>query len=192
MSFNATSASAASPGRRREVATSLESSSRFGMRVASREWTALINRWERLQPYADRFATAFFDTLFALDPDFREVFGRASLEAQFLRFAHLLTEIVSATDDAEELDDRIERVVRRFARDDSATDRSRAVRAAIEAMLVQVELTAMTPSMLAPWKAVYAAVTEMLRGTTWLAPRLVPQVAPRADLASEARDSRAA
>jgi hemoglobin-like flavoprotein len=149
----------------------------------------LLNRWERLQPYADRFATAFFETLFEADPELRQLFSNASLDAQFIRFAHLLTEIVSATDDGEELDRRIELIVRRFARGRASTDRKRAVRAAIAAMLVQVELTAMTPPMLAPWKAAYAAVTDMLRGTAWLGSRAVFEARVRVE---HARDRRSA
>ena len=80
----------------------------FGPRLARHEWQMLLDRWQRLQPYADRFATAFFDTLFGCEPDFAHRFGGATLEAHFLRFAHLLTEIVSAQDDREELDHRIE------------------------------------------------------------------------------------
>jgi hemoglobin-like flavoprotein len=169
--------------------SSVESSGRFGTRLVNREWQTLITRWERLQPCADRFATAFFDTLFAADPDFRQIFGSASLEAQFLRFAHLLAHIVSATDDPEELDRRIAAIVRRFARDDSETDRSRAVRAAIASMLEQVEMTAMTASMLVAWKTIDRTVTEMRRGTTWVGARTIRQVALHAEVAADRRSA---
>ena len=99
----------------------LSDTTAFGPRMARHEWQMLLDRWQRLQPYADRFATAFFDTLFGSEPDFAHQFGGATLEAQFLRFAHLLTEIVSAEDDREEVDHRIEQFVQRYARDDSAT-----------------------------------------------------------------------
>ena len=56
----------------------------FGPRLARHEWQMLLDRWQRLQPYADRFATAFFDTLFGCEPDFAHRFGGATLEAQFL------------------------------------------------------------------------------------------------------------
>jgi hemoglobin-like flavoprotein len=153
------------------------------------ECDALLNRWERLQPYADRFATAFFDTLFEADPELGQLFSNASLETQFTRFAHLLTKIVSATDDDEELNRRIESTVRRFTRGGSDTVRSRAVRAAIAAMLVQVALTAMTPQMLAPWKAAYTTVTEMLRGTARLGGRAAMERRVRAELARERRSA---
>ena len=139
----------------------------FGPRLARHEWQMLLDRWQRLQPYADRFATAFFDTLFGCEPDFAHRFGGATLEAQFLRFAHLLTEIVSAQDDREELDHRIEQIVHRYARDDSATGQSRAVRAAIAAMLQEVESVGLTRQMRADWRSATAAVNGMLRGTRW-------------------------
>jgi hemoglobin-like flavoprotein len=138
-----------------------------------------------LQPYADRFATAFFDTLFEADPELRQLFSNGSLQAQFIRFAHLLTGIVSASDDREELDRRIEVTVRRLARGGSTSSRSRAVRAAITAMLVQVELTAMTQQMLALWKAAYVAVTDMLPGTARLRGRAVMEPRVRAEVARD-------
>jgi len=143
----------------------IESSLPFAARLARHEWQVLLDRWERLQPYADRFATAFFDTLFAQQPELLQFFGSATLDAQFLRFAHLLTEIVSAADDADELPRCVELVVQRFANDDRETDRSRAVRAAINAMLAEVSAADMTPHMRASWHAAYVAVTAILRGT---------------------------
>ena len=139
----------------------------FGPRLARHEWQMLLDRWQRLQPCADRFATAFFDTLFGCEPDFAHRFGGATLEAQFLRFAHLLTEIVSAEDDREELDRRVEEIVLRYARDDSATGQSRAVRAAIAAMLQEVGRVGLTPQMRADWRSASTAVNGMLRGTRW-------------------------
>ena len=154
----------------------------FGERLSRHDWDVLVARWEQLQPYADRFATAFFDTLFAWAPDFRQVFGGASLQAQFIRFAHLLTQIVSATDDREELDQRIEAVVHRFARADSETSQSHAMRAAIAAMLDEVSRSAMPAPVLVTWKAAYVAVGNILRGTRWVRPRLGTfVVAPLAD-----------
>jgi len=169
----------------------LSDTTAFGPRMARHEWQMLLDRWQRLQPYADRFATAFFDTLFGSEPDFAHQFGGATLEAQFLRFAHLLTEIVSAEDDREELDRRIEEIVQRYARDDSATGKSRAVRAAIAAMLQEVERVGLTPQMRSDWRSASAAVNGMLRGTRWQPARpngsTILQTALRAELAADRR-----
>jgi hemoglobin-like flavoprotein len=157
------------------------------------QWSVLLDRWQRLQPYADRFATAFFDTLFALQPGFLQIFGSATLDAEFLRFAHLLTEIVSAADDADELPACVERVVQRFARDDCETDRSRAVRAAIHAMLAEVAAADMTPHMWASWHAAYVAVTAVLRGARLQGDRAgaaaIRYTAVTAELAADRRSS---
>jgi hemoglobin-like flavoprotein len=165
----------------------------FGTRLARHDWHMLLDRWERLQPHADRFATAFFDTLFAREPDLRHVFGGASLEAQFLRFAHLLSEIVSAEGDLDELDRRVELIVYRFANDDTATRQSRAVKAAIAAMLEEVAAAHMTPEMRASWKAVYAMVATMLGGATWQVYRrnvtVLLNTAMRAELAADRRSA---
>jgi len=168
---------------------SFDAISSLGPRLARHEWHVLLERWQKLQPNADRFATVFFDTLFAADPELRQFFGGASLEAQFLRFAHLMTEIVSAAGDPEELDHRVEVVVQRFARDDSATDQSRAMKLAIAAMLEEVAASDMTRQMRADWKAAYAAVGAMVRGTRWVGPRAgvgtLLQTAVRAELAAD-------
>ena len=162
MSFDAILASAADPDRR---SNNSEPPYPFGARLARREWQVLLDRWQRLQPFADRFATVFYDTLFARDPDLRQLFGGASLEAQFLRFAHLLTEIVSAADEPDELDIRVEVIIQHFARDDSATKQSRAVRNAIAATLEEVASAGMTAPMWASWKAAHVAVAALLPGT---------------------------
>lgn len=162
----------------------------FAARLARHEWQVLLDRWQRLQPYADRFATAFFDTLFAHEPEFVQFFGNASLDAQFLRFAHVLSEIVSATDDTHELARCVELVVQRFAKDDCATDRSRAVRAAIAAMLAEVASADLTPHMRASWHAAYVAVTAIARGTTLQADRAnatILRTAVRAELVADRR-----
>ena len=97
----------------------------FAAPLARHEWQVLLDRWQRLQPYADRFATAFFDTLFAHEPEFVQLFGSASLEAQFLLFAHVLSEIVTATDDSDELARCVELVVQRLAKDDCRSEERR-------------------------------------------------------------------
>jgi len=169
----------------------LSDTTTFGARLARHEWQTLLDRWQKLQPYADRFATVFFDTLFGCEPDFAHRFSGATLEAQFLRFAHLLTEIVSAEDDREELDRRVEQVVQRYARDDSATSQSRAVRAAIAALLEEVVRAGLTPQMRADWRSANAAVNGMVRGTTWQAARTngstMLNTALRAELAADRR-----
>lgn len=169
----------------------LSDTTEFGARLARHEWQTLLDRWQKLQPYADRFATAFFDTLFGCEPDFAHRFGGATLETQFLRFAHLLTEIVSAEDHREELDRRVEQIVQRYARDDSATRQSRAVRAAIAAMLEEVARAGLTPQIRADWRSANATVNGMLRGTRWQEARTngsaILHTALRAELAADRR-----
>jgi len=163
----------------------------LSVRLARHDWHVLLDRWQRLQPNADRFATAFFDTLFGQQPAFLQIFANAPLDAQFLRFAHLLSEIVSAADDADELPRCVELVVQRFANDDCETDRSRAVRAAINTMLTEVSAAHMTPHMRASWHAAYVAVTAILRGTRLEGDRggadAILHIAVTAELAADRR-----
>lgn len=161
----------------------------FAARLARHEWQVLLDRWQRLQPSADRFATAFFDTLFAHEPEFVQLFDSASLEAQFLLFAHVLSEIVTVADDADELARCIELVVQRLAKEDGAADQSRAVRAAIAATLAEVAKSDLTPHMRASWHAAYVAVTAIVRSATLQADgasaATILRTAVRAELAAD-------
>ena len=135
-------------------------------RVTRRDWQRLLENWERLQPSADRFATVFFDTLFAWEPQARQLFGGATLETQFLRFAHLLTSLVSAQDHPDELDRRIDAVIRCFAGGDPPRKREDAIRIAVAAMLNDVYAAGMTPEMQASWQSAYIGVITTIRSTT--------------------------
>jgi hemoglobin-like flavoprotein len=135
-------------------------------RVTRRDWQRLLENWDQLQPSADRFATVFFDTLFAWEPHARQLFGGATLETQFLRFAHLLTSLVSAFDNPEELDGRIEAIIRGFAGGDSPRRRDDALRTAIAAMLNEVYATGMTREMRASWQSAYIGVITTIRNAT--------------------------
>jgi hemoglobin-like flavoprotein len=140
----------------------------------------LSSRWQQLQPYADRFATVFVDTLFAHQTDFRELFGGRSLQAQFVLLAHVLTQIVCADDDRDAMDVRVELIVRRFARDDSSTRQSRAMRAAVAATLREVTGAGMSAHTRLSWKAAYAAVGAILHGTVYLDTRAISGIRPAA------------
>ena len=142
----------------------------YATRVTHREWQMLLDGWERLQPIADQLATVFFDTLFSCEPELRYLFGGASLEIQFIKFAHLLTELVSLKDDPKELERRIDTVVRRYGGDSSA-DHERAIRAAIAAMLAEVSVTRMTPEMRLSWKAAHVTVVTIIRDGARFNPR---------------------
>ena len=135
----------------------------FASRVTRHEWHLLLEIWERLQPYADRFAFVFFDTLFAQAPEFRQFFGGASLDAEFLQFAHLLTEIVSAHGDPVELERRIAAVVRRFGGGQSSAGDADAMRAAIAEMLHEVAASGMSREMRSSWKSAYISLAATLR-----------------------------
>ena len=134
--------------------------------VTRREWHRLLETWDRLQPSADRFAAVFFDTLFAWEPHARQLFGGAKLETQFLRFAHLLTSLVAVADDPEELDGRIQAVMRGFAGSGSHRKRDDAIRIAIAAMLNEVYAAGMTREMRASWQSAYVEVIATIRNST--------------------------
>ena len=187
MSFDSISAlagNASSPG------SIAESHVQSATRSLRHERDILLGRWQQLQPYADRFATVFVDTLFTHRTDFRELFGGRSLEAQFVLLAHVLTQIVCADDDREEVDLRVELIVRRFARDDSSTRQSRAIRAAVAATLREVVASGLPAQSRLSWKAAYAAVGVILRGTVYLDTRTISGIRPAAlkgDLAGDRR-----
>lgn len=188
MSFDAISALAGNCGRPGSIA---ESHVQFPAPSLRHERDILLSRWQQLQPYADRFATVFVDTLFAHRTDFRELFGGGSLEAQFVLLAHVLTQIVCADDDREEMDLRVELIVRRFARADSSTRQSRAMRAAVAATLREVAVSGISPQSRVLWKAAYAAVGAILRGTVYVDTRAISGIRPaaKADVAIDRRGS---
>lgn len=130
--------------------------------VTRQDWQLLLDSWERLQPNADRFATAFFDALFTSEPELRLLFGGTSLETQFIKFAHLLTELISVEDDPHELAERIDMIARRYT-GDSSGENDHAIRAAITTMLAEVSLARLTPDARQWWKAGYAMVGTIIR-----------------------------
>ena len=160
---------------------------RFAARVTRDEWRTLMATWDQLQPYADSFASAFFDTLFDLAPDLRQLFGGTSLETEFLRFAHLLTELVSAQKDSLELDHRIDVVIHRLG--GNAVDEQNAIRAAIEAMMNAVASSAMTREMQASWQSAYVYLGTVLgnaaRRAAHIRGTVLMRTALRAELGSE-------
>jgi len=166
MSFEFISGHAGDLERRRPAPVSFADWARpMSTRVTRRDWQRLLEHWDRLQPSADRFATVFFDTLFAWEPQARQLFGGADLETQFLRFAHLLTSLVSACDNPDELEGRIDAIIRGLAGGDSPRRRDDAVRTAIAAMLNEVYATGMTREMRASWRSAYFGVITTIRST---------------------------
>lgn len=167
MSFEFISGHAGDLERRRPAPVSFADWARpRSTRVTRRDWQRLLENWDQLQPFADRFATVFFDTLFAWEPQARQLFGGANLETQFLRFAHLLTSLVSAYDNREELDGRVEAIIRCFAGGDSPRRREDALRIAIAAMLNEAYAIGMTREMRASWQAAYIGVITTIRSAT--------------------------
>jgi hemoglobin-like flavoprotein len=160
---------------------------RFAARVTRDEWRMLMATWDQLQPYADSFASAFFDTLFDLAPDLRQLFGGTSLETEFLRFAHLLVELVSAQEDPRELDRRIDVVIHRLG--GNARDERHAIRAAITAMMKAVASSGMTREMRSSWQSAYVYLATMLGSAARRAAddvrTVLMRTALRAELGSE-------
>jgi len=134
----------------------------YKARVTRQDWQLLLDSWERLQPNADRFAAAFFDALFTSDPELRHLFGGTSLETQFIKFAHLLTELISVEDDPHELAERADMIAHRYA-GDSSGENAHSIRTAITAMLAEVSLARLTPDARQWWKAGYATVDTIIR-----------------------------
>jgi hemoglobin-like flavoprotein len=177
MSFDLISTHAAELDRRGASVSFADARYPFASRVTRREWHLLLETWERLQPYADRFASIFFDTLFASAPELRQLFGGASLDAQFLQFAHLLTSLVSAHGDRVELDRRIEAVVAHFGGTRRRANGEDAIRAAIGEMLREVSTSGMPREMRSSWKCAYISLAATLRSAARRASRETAEAA---------------
>lgn len=55
--------------------------------------------WKVLEPQAARFAGLFYARLFEMDPQVRALFAATDMDAQHLKFADMLRELVQAMDD---------------------------------------------------------------------------------------------
>jgi hemoglobin-like flavoprotein len=64
----------------------------------------LVRRsWKQFEPMAVSLAAFFYEKLFELDPDARQLFARTDMEAQGRKVMHMFAEIVRTLDQAEQL-----------------------------------------------------------------------------------------
>lgn len=124
----------------------------------------LLESWQRLHPHVDRLALVFFDRLFALEPDCRQLFAGASLEGQFLRFAHMLAELTTLhADDPQKLVLMTAELGRRHAQYGVRDAHYHAVEDAIVTMLDSAPECCRTPEVRAAWREAYELIATIMR-----------------------------
>ena len=143
----------------------------------------LLESWQRLHPHADRLARVFFDRLFALAPDCRPIFAGAALEAQFLRFAHMLAELTTLqADDPQRLVLMTAELGRRHAAYGVCDEHYRAFEDALTTMLDSAPECCRTPEVRAAWREAYELIATIMRRAAARPARLpTPPPFPRRD-----------
>ena len=143
----------------------------------------LLESWQRLHPHADRLALVLFERLFALEPSCRRIFGGASLETQFVRFAHMLAELMMLqADDPEKLVRMTAELGRRHAVYGVRDEHYYAFEDAIATMLDAAPACCGTPEVRAAWREAYELIaTIMRRAAARPAPLPTPPPFPRRD-----------
>jgi hemoglobin-like flavoprotein len=143
----------------------------------------LLESWQRLHPHADRLALVFFDRLFAVAPDCRRIFAGAALEAQFLRFAHMLAELTTLQADApEKLVRMTAELGRRHAAYGVRDEHYHAFEDAILTMLDSAPACCGTPEVRAAWREAYELIATIMRRAAARPARLpTPPPFPRPD-----------
>lgn len=123
----------------------------------------LLDSWQRLEPYADKLATVFFDRLFELAPESRRLFASATLESQFLQFAYMLVELVALHDEPHKMLLATVQIGRRLSRYGITDAHYLAVSEAITAMLSHAPEACATPESRAAWHEAYDLLTAIMR-----------------------------
>jgi hemoglobin-like flavoprotein len=132
--------------------------------MTSEERRLLLESWQRLHPHAERLAHVFFERLFALEPDCRQIFAGTSLETQFLQFAHMLTELtVLQVDDPARLVQMAAELGRRHAAYGVRDDHYHAFDAALATMLDSAPASSGTPEVRAAWREAYELIATIMR-----------------------------
>jgi len=127
------------------------------------ERSRLLASLRRLEPDADRMATAFFERLFEISPDSRRLFAATSLEDQFLRVLHMLTELAALRDNPENLVQTAAELGRRHVAYGVTEEHYRAVEEALLAVLQRAPAACPTPESRDAWRETYELVSGIMR-----------------------------
>ena len=131
--------------------------------------------WDQVTPIADTAATLFYDRLFAIDPDLRDLFRETDMAAQRDKLLATLANVVQNLDYLEILVPTIEDLGRRhvgYGVNDAHYD---TVGAALLWTLARGLGGSWTPEAEAAWTAAYGTISGIMR-------RAAAEVAPTEDI----------
>ena len=127
------------------------------------ERSLILASVRRLQPDADRMATAFFERLFEAVPDCRHLFAATSLEDQFLRLLHVLTEVAALHERPEDLVRTAAELGRRHVGYGVTDAHYQAVEEALLAVIDRAPEACPTPEVRRAWRETYELVSGIMR-----------------------------
>lgn len=125
--------------------------------------TLVQDTWNQVVPIADSAAALFYDRLFEIDPDLRQLFGGADLEAQRKKLVQALAAVVGALDAIEDLVPDIEALGRRHATYGVTDAYYGTVGAALLWTLEKGLGNSWTANVEAAWTAAYALVADVMQ-----------------------------
>ena len=149
--------------------------------MTSDERQLLRESWERLHPHADRLALAFFDRLYALEPDCRGIVAGTSLATQFIRFGRMLAELTTLhIDDPQKFVRVTAELGRRHAAYGVRDEHYWAVEDAFTTMLDVAPACCQTPDVRAAWREAYELIATIMRRAAARPVRLATPLPSRA------------
>jgi hemoglobin-like flavoprotein len=131
--------------------------------MTSEERSLILASVQRLQPDADRMAAVFFERLFAAAPNCRHLFAATSLEGQFLRLLHVLTEIAALHERPEGLVRTAAELGRRHVEYGVTDAHYQAVEEALLAVIDRAPAACPTPEVRRTWRETYELVSGIMR-----------------------------
>jgi hemoglobin-like flavoprotein len=119
--------------------------------------------WKQFEPTAYRFAQAFYDHLFELDPATQRLFAATNIEAQGQKFWQMLAEIVRVLDEPDELVGQVAALGRRHVGYGVSDEDYEIVGAALLWTLEQALGSAFTQDIRDAWSEAYLVLATVMR-----------------------------
>jgi hemoglobin-like flavoprotein len=122
--------------------------------------------WAQFQPVAERSAGFFYDKLFELDPEARQLFATTDMEAQGRKLMAMFAEIVRTLDQPEALIAEVADLGRRHVHYGVQDSQYDSVGTALLWTLEQALGPAFTPEVRDAWTEAYTFLSSVLRRAT--------------------------
>ena len=119
--------------------------------------------WQQFEPVAESLAAFFYERLFELDPDARQLFAQTDMEAQGRKVMHMFAEIVRMLDQPEQLVPEVADLGRRHVRYGVRDDQYGSVGTALLWTLERGLGPDFTPEVRDAWTEAYLLCASIVR-----------------------------